>query len=78
MFLNKINGYPNEECVVKVFDYWLNIHPDQPTWKEMADALDDIQEYDLANTINGIYKTTCKILFHCYNNIIILLSSNFN
>ena len=51
-FLENINGYPEEECMIEIADYWLRNHPDQPTWQDITDAVEKVQNYGLAN---GIY-----------------------
>ena len=66
-FLKKLEGYPNEDCILEIVDYWLRNHPDQPTWKEIADAIEEIQDYDLAQSIKGVYELACKT---CVNLII--------
>ena len=53
--LEKFKGYPEEECMIEVCDYWLRNHPDQPTWKEVTDAVESIKDHKLANGILGIY-----------------------
>lgn len=66
-FLDSLKGYPDRECMVEMLDYWLRHHPDQPTWKEIADAIEDIHDYLLAKSIKGVYdlpsKRTIKLLF---------------
>ena len=59
-FLENLKGYSDEECMVEMLDYWLRHHPDQPTWKEIADAIEDIQDYDLAKSIKGVYELASK------------------
>ena len=53
--LNKCFGYPAEECIVEVLDYWLRNK--NPTWKDVADGLREIGLQCLANGILEIYKT---------------------
>lgn len=53
--LKQLRGYPTEQCLVELLDYWLRYHPDRPTWKELADAIEDIQDYELANSILRVY-----------------------
>ena len=55
--LSQLVGYSNEDCLVEVLDFWLKHHPDQPTWKELADALEDLQDYELATVILNVYET---------------------
>ena len=58
--------------MVEMLDYWLRNHPDQPTWKEIADAIEDIHDYLLAKSIKAVYDVPSK---HNYqtNNIILSL-----
>ena len=53
-FLENIKGYPEEECMIEMADYWLRNHPDQPTWQEVADAVEKIQSYGLWE-LAGLY-----------------------
>lgn len=64
-FLDTLNGYPEIECMVELIDHWLRNHPDKPTWKEIADALEDINEYKLASSINAVYEGTSKLHLQC-------------
>ena len=59
-FLDKLNGCPEEQCLVELLDHWLRNHPDQPTWKELADAMEDISDYQLANSIRKVYDLAGK------------------
>ena len=53
--LLELFGYSEEDCLIEILDYWLKNHSDQPTWKELADGLEDIQDYELANSIMKVY-----------------------
>ena len=53
--LDQLHSHSEDDCLVEVLDYWLKNHPDQPTWKELADAVADLQDYELANSILKIY-----------------------
>ena len=55
--LNKYLGYPSEECIVEMLDYWLRNHGSKPTWKEVAKALKDIGLLQLAEDILKVYTT---------------------
>ena len=55
-FLTSLKGYTDKECMVEMLDHWLRHHPDQPTWKEVADAIENIRDYNLASSIKGIYE----------------------
>ena len=59
-FLDSLKGYPDQECIVEMLDYWLRNHPDQPTWKEIADGIEDIHDYNLARSIKGVYDLPSK------------------
>ena len=59
-FLDNLKGYPDHECMVEMLDYWFRHHPDQPTWKEIADAIEDIHDYLLAKSIKGVYDLPSK------------------
>ena len=37
-FLDSLNGYPDNECIIEVADHWLRNHPDTPSWKEIEEA----------------------------------------
>ena len=53
--LNQLVSYSEEDSLIELLDYWLKHHPDQPTWKEIADAMEDLQDYELANSILRVY-----------------------
>ena len=57
--LEKYAGYPEEECIVEVVDYWLRNHPltiTKPTWMDVAKALREIELHHLADIILSKYK----------------------
>ena len=58
--LNKCLGFPSEECVVEVLDYWLRNN--NPTWKDVADGLRETGLQCLANGILNVYKTGVCII----------------
>ena len=33
-------GYSEKDALVEVIDYWLKHYPGQPTWQEIADAVE--------------------------------------
>ena len=41
-------GYPKDDCLTEVLDYWLRHHPGQLTWREVAQALREVKFYYLA------------------------------
>ena len=55
--LDKCTQYSSEESIVEILDNWLRNHTGQPTWMEVADALDKIGLQHLATTIKDVYKT---------------------
>ena len=53
--LDKCSGYPPEECIVEVLDYWLRTT--RRTWKDVAEGLHTIGFENLADKILKVYKT---------------------
>ena len=51
-FLESLKGYSEEHCLIELLDYWLRCHPGQPTWKELADAVDEINRYQPARVFD--------------------------
>ena len=49
--------YPAEESIVEVCDNWLRNHIGQPTWREVAEALRQIDFQQLANETEIVYET---------------------
>ena len=45
-----------DQCKVEMFDQWLRSHM-RPTWREVADALTQIHESELANSLREVYTT---------------------
>lgn len=45
-----------DQCKVEVLDYWLR-NRTRPTWREVADALTQIHESELANSLREVYTT---------------------
>ena len=45
-----------EQCKVEVLDQWLRSRT-RPTWREVADALTQIHESELANSLREVYTT---------------------
>ena len=54
--LHDLWGCSDAESLERVLDYWLKHHPDQPTWKEIADAVEDIKNAELAHLISSHYE----------------------
>ena len=56
--LDKVLGYPSEQCIVEVLDYWLrNGRESKRTWKDVAEVLKAIGEKSLADDILNAYTT---------------------
>ena len=55
--LDKYSQYPEEECIVEVFDNWLRNHTGTPTWREVAEILRNIGLSSLGDDIEMVYKT---------------------
>ena len=49
--LDKCTRYSSEESLVEILDNWLRNHKGQPTWIEVADALDIVGLQHLATDI---------------------------
>ena len=55
-------GGSESEAMVEVVDGWLaKLHPDKPTWREIADVVDIIGHHDLANSLRQVYVTGLNI-----------------
>ena len=50
-------GYPSDQCLIEVLDYWLRHHPGQLTWSEVAQALREMKLYQLAEKALQVYTT---------------------
>ena len=37
--MNQLEDYSEKDALIEVLDYWLKNHSDQPTWKDIEDAL---------------------------------------
>ena len=54
--LQQCSGYPADERLIEILDYWLkNNH--NPTWKDVAELLCDIELHQLAEGIMNVYET---------------------
>ena len=49
--MDKFKDYPPDQCIVEVLDYWLVHYRGQLTWRDVADALKEIQLHRLAEYI---------------------------
>ena len=50
-------GYPSDQCLIELLDYWLKQYPHQLTWKDVAQALREIKLYQLAEKVLQISTT---------------------
>jgi hypothetical protein len=41
-------GYPSDQSLIEVLDYWLRCHYGQLTWREVAQALREMKLHQLA------------------------------
>ena len=55
--LDKCTNYPPEESIVEVLDQWLRNFPGRPTWRDVANALRQIDLQQLADDIDMVYET---------------------
>ena len=55
--LNKCLQYPPDESVIEVCDNWLRNHSGKPSWREVAEALRQINCQQLAFDIENSYNT---------------------
>ena len=46
--MDSYSGHPSDQCLIELLDYWLRHHPGQLTWREVAQALREIEFYQLA------------------------------
>ena len=49
--MDKFKDYPPDQCIVEVLDYWLVHYRGRLTWRDVADALKEIQLHRLAEYI---------------------------
>ena len=63
--LESQNGSTEEECLAELLNHWMKHHPDQPTWKELADALEEIGANSLPLRVQGIYTLASESLRVC-------------
>ena len=63
--LDSYLGYPSDQCLIELLDYWLRHHPGQLTWKEVAQALREMEIYNLAEKALQI-STTGEFVSVCF------------
>ena len=54
--LEQYSSYPADERLMKVLDYWLK-NDGNPTWRDVAKILNDIELHELAEGIMNVYET---------------------
>lgn len=54
--LDQYSSYPVDECLIEVLNYWLN-SCQNPTWRDVAKVLRDIELQELAEDIMNVYET---------------------
>ena len=74
--MDNYSGYPSDQCLIELLDYWLRHHHGQLKWKEVGSALEKIKLYQLAEKVLQI-TTTGKLRLHLINTIIILIDNFF-
>ena len=55
--LDRYTSYSSEVCIVEVLDYWLRNHHTKPTWRDVAEALNEIELHQLGEEILRVYET---------------------
>ena len=57
--LDKYSELSPSECIVEVLDYWLRNQPNHqiPTWRDVANILEEIGFHQLAESILNVYQT---------------------
>ena len=59
--LDQYSSYSADECLIEVLNYWLNDHQN-PTWKDVAKVLRDIELDELAEDIMNVYETGIDVI----------------
>ena len=54
--LHQYSSYSPDERLIEVLNYWLNDHQN-PTWRDVAKVLRDIELNELAEGIASVYET---------------------
>ena len=65
--LNKYSQYPPEQNLVEILDDWLRNHSGQPSWNEIAEALEEIGLQQLAFDIKNVYETGIVENNYCHD-----------
>jgi hypothetical protein len=54
--LQYVGSESESDAMIEVVDGWLaNLHPNKPTWREIADVVDSIGHHDLAGSLRQVY-----------------------
>jgi ribonuclease HII len=56
-------GYPSDQCLIEVLDYWLRHHLGQLKWEEVAHALKEAKLHQLAKKALQISTTGQFLLY---------------
>ena len=59
--LQQYSNFPADERLIEVLNYWLN-NNQNPTWRDVAKVLHDIELNDLAERIMNVYETGKDIM----------------
>jgi hypothetical protein len=59
--LDQYSSFPADERLIEVLNYWLNNHQN-PTWRDVAKVLRDIELNELAEGIANVYETGIILL----------------
>ena len=59
--LQQYSSYPADERLIGVLNYWLDNH-ENPTWRDVAKVLCDIELNDLAEGIMNVYETGIHVM----------------
>ena len=57
--MDSYSGYPSDQCLTEILDYWLRHHSDQLTWTEVSQALKVIELNQLAAKALQVSSNLC-------------------
>ena len=60
--LQQYSSYPADEGLIEVLNYWLNNQHQNPTWRDIAEVLCDIELHELAESTMNVYETGIILL----------------
>ena len=55
--LEECSRYSSDQSLVEILDNWLRNHSGQPTWNEIAEALEEVGLKQLSFDIKCVYET---------------------